>query len=473
METLKFNKKTSQPNKVRTNLLRIVDDETRLYIKSSSFKLNDRKPKDLFKQFDGITIKIDNPIISSYTPFTLGNHDHEIPIRESQTFDDNQNSTNYYLFKKLIQRNPTEFINLRKKNLGHKKLGLDVKISNSIEDSKEKSKSKKLQDSQNFLSGSFKKAKKTINEFEFFNEEEKLAMLIQNGFEKIQTVVKNLKKTGSPKIDLRNFKRSNSLMINRFNKELFEMLEWKGIKIDSHKLNLKEHKRHLSNVNLIQPIKEEVYEKKIIKKQNTYNLPKSAEKLNMAHDVAKLFQNNRYEGDKPSICKDLFNKKQANSNNRKLDTTRVSSSSVSPQKTQNNMHLGVNSYKYSLDKLNEESYVSDFSDEQFSPKSNINILQFFQKNSDVLGNDFNKDKDRDNDMDSEYKYLRPNDKRAEKTRTDTIFNLLKCSIESNPLEENNGFHGTLSKCSLNSKTSRSKSKSSISEISCEFDFHYD
>lgn len=215
-------KKKNLINVSRTKLLKLVDQETQYYIKNSKISLNNELPKEIEKKYSEFLISVINPSVNSYTKNTeivLFKQEEEV-ITQSKDVK----QIDILFFTKCINELGKEFIDMRKRNVSHKKLEklkinpIDTELSfidtlHNIRPSKRRSD----------LVFKFP-INKSIEDL-LLNKDELLAKNIQKHFNKLQCLVESFKmKSITNNNNYKNFKS--------FNEELFNILEFKGIKYD-------------------------------------------------------------------------------------------------------------------------------------------------------------------------------------------------------------------------------------------------
>jgi hypothetical protein len=264
-------------NDTRTRLLLYVDYECNNYIKNSKVMFNTQLPKEIHKHFsESFTVSFSNPVITSYN-----RKDIEHMSNKSNGNSNCENSAGLKIssnqsvfdFTKCLIESGKDFIDQRKISVSYKKLdnpncnlntnkdlhliGISSFQSNNLNykgqsgytktsliqmnsDSIIMSKSKsnlstgRFKDRLRKISDPLTESKKKKVEQLLINDEEKEARKIQEKFNSLQILARRLKNSESKILsDFVSTNNRDSVNVTRFNGELFDMLEFKGLKFDS------------------------------------------------------------------------------------------------------------------------------------------------------------------------------------------------------------------------------------------------
>jgi len=261
----------------RTRLLLYVDYECNNYIKNSKVMFNAQLPREIHKHFsETFTISFSNPVITSYNRNDIEHMSNKSSgnsnCENSAGWKNNSNQSVFDFTKCLIESGK-DFIDQRKISVSYKKLdnpnsnlntnkdlhliGISSFQSNNLNykglsgytktsliqmnsDSVVMSKSKsnlstgRIKDRLRKISDPFTESKKKKVEQLLLNDEDKEARKIQEKFNLLQILARRLKNSENKNLsDLESNNIRDSVNVTRFNGELFDMLEFKGLKFDS------------------------------------------------------------------------------------------------------------------------------------------------------------------------------------------------------------------------------------------------
>jgi hypothetical protein len=209
----------SRINSARLKLLTYIEKENEIYLQRSDIQFNSKKPVEIMRKYSIIRIKrshtSNNKLKDTCKKISGGSKEF---LKEEKA-----------IFTKFMQEIGKDFIDLRKKDVGVKKMEkikkLTIDTNLSFVEAFNNISSRKRSNTFRF---SYVNLKQKLEEL-FMSKEEKDAKYIQDNFNKIQDMVRLFKKT--PSKDFTNFKDSNTNFI-KFSGELFDILEFKGIKFD-------------------------------------------------------------------------------------------------------------------------------------------------------------------------------------------------------------------------------------------------
>ena len=247
-----FEKKNIQ----RTKLLKYIDEENIVYLKNCKIQMNSKLPKEIVRNYD-IGINLKNPKITSKTPNYCDSGNQKNLSFHIQTQDLFNNG-----FQEKPNKNIAEIISKKKIVFSMKKL--EFKKSTIIMDSSQLDNSNNENVSNNPNLNNLRKKKKNTEKMlmDKYNmllcDEEKIAKNIQNSFNKLQNIAFSLKrispnkeiyehlntKNNLKKLESKNStrcysERSNVKKKQDYDGELFNILEFKGLKFDQKKFEKK------------------------------------------------------------------------------------------------------------------------------------------------------------------------------------------------------------------------------------------
>lgn len=252
-----INKKNKDPgsvNSIRTKLLLFIDQEHNSYIKNCHVKLNNMLPKEIIKEYsDSFTVTIQNPVITFRGNPEVVKEQLSVKKKINNISEEKMsNNRGVLIFSKCINEIGKEFIDQRKKNVGMKKLSdnkkpsvsIDTELSfietiNNIKSVRSNKSSAKKKSDLNFLF-----PKQNIRDL-FMDKEEKEAKNIQDNFNKLQKLANKFKVNKNEPLSFRQNYTNNNGSNNmnfynnfaKFNQELFEILQFKGVKFDPKIIN--------------------------------------------------------------------------------------------------------------------------------------------------------------------------------------------------------------------------------------------
>jgi hypothetical protein len=233
-------------DKIRNKLLSLVEQEKCDYIQRTDIKFNSKKPLEIFQKY----LKNVNRKPSSKEVLKAKTEEHfkraESLRRKSGGSEDSRKEEKKF-FSKLIQEIGKDFIDLRKKDVGIKKMEkvkkLTIDTNLSFVEAINSLRSSTRRKSTTFRFSHIN-IKQKIEEI-FMSKEEKDAKNIQDNFNKIQIMVRQFKKAMSKDMTGTDiFKDQNSNFI-KFSEELFDILEFKGIKFDPKVISSAEKDKRL------------------------------------------------------------------------------------------------------------------------------------------------------------------------------------------------------------------------------------
>jgi len=302
-------------NTKRIKLLTFSDEENRSYLKLCKIKLNSVLPKEIVKTYDvGIILK--NPNFTSFTP-----NDCYISsfLKPTVLHIDQQNMFKNG-FHSRQNRNIAEIISSKKKIFSMKKL--ELYKSNELNGNEQNG--NQVRNFSSITSKTKKKRKSEMKLEDRYNiilcEEEKVAKKIQESFDKLQNLAFTLKKI-TPNQELYSFspinngkkdnpkskisrcyseKKSELIKRKDYDGELFNILEFKGVKFDKKKF---EKSKNSCDPNI---------DKKI---RSSKELISANKNLNKNHIKNSLGDNKQVKSDKKKVINKIpINKIKSNSN---------------------------------------------------------------------------------------------------------------------------------------------------------------
>jgi hypothetical protein len=235
-------KKDIRVDKTRLKLLNFIEQESESYLKNCQIQLNSKLPSEIVRKYS---------ILRSRQPSRYESSKRESKIKQSRrrisTGSVEFKREEKIFFSKFIQEIGKEFIDLRKQDVGIKKMEkfkkLTIDTNLSFMENLNSLKSSNRRRSATSFRFSHVNFKQKLEEM-FLNKEEQGAKNIQDNYNKLQEMVRLFKCTGSKDLTNQEFKvNSNNFL--KFNEELFDILEFKGIKFDPKVLSTEKTRRML------------------------------------------------------------------------------------------------------------------------------------------------------------------------------------------------------------------------------------
>jgi hypothetical protein len=209
-------------DKVRNQLITYIEKEKEDYVTRTDIKFNSKKPSEILKKYSFSKHSTEKP------------RGRQKEYRRTSTGSSDSKNEEKKFFSRFIQGGMgKDFIDLRKQDVGIKKmekvkkLTIDTNISfveafNTLQSSNRRKS----------LSFRFSHVNNCVEEL-FMTKEEREAKNIQEGFNKIQALVRMFKKAEfGTTTATSTYKDKNSNFL-KYSEELFDILEFKGIKFDS------------------------------------------------------------------------------------------------------------------------------------------------------------------------------------------------------------------------------------------------
>jgi hypothetical protein len=224
-------------DRVRHKLYSFVESEAENYMRRTDTLFNSKKPAEIQRKYSIIRLK------RSHTSKPVNSAIRDSARRSSAGSVEGEKA----IFSKCMQEIGKDFIDLRKKVVGVKKMEkfkkLTIDTNLSFVEAFGALSSRRKSTAFRFTHVNMRQQLEDI----FMSKDEKEAKHIQDNFNRIQTIVRQFKKApgkGTTAYTQQGFKDNNINFI-KFSEELFDILEFKGIKFDSKVLseNLKRNVR--------------------------------------------------------------------------------------------------------------------------------------------------------------------------------------------------------------------------------------
>jgi hypothetical protein len=383
-------------NTKRIKLLTFTDEENRSYLKLCRIKLNSVLPKEIVKTYDvGIILK--NPNFTSFTP-----NDCYISsfLKPTVLLIDQQNMFKNG-FHSIQNRNIAEIISRKKKIFSMKKL--ELYKSNELNGIEQNG-----NHARNFssITSKTKKNKKSEMKLEdkyniILCEEEKVAKRIQESFDKLQNLAFTLKKI-TPNQELYSFspinnekeenpkfkisrcyseKKSELIKRKDYDGELFNILEFKGVKFDKKKFEKSKNSCDPQIDKKIRSSKELISANKNLNKNNIKN--NGGDTKNVKSDKKKVINKipiNKFKSNSNKLQhveanqKEAFEKKQID----KKIKSQLSIDKVQKEiKRTSDCNFGRDS-KFSNENKEKKNTVT------FTKTSNLDVFQNINKSNKTI-----------------------------------------------------------------------------------------